>query len=706
MSRINNATFQWLNELADHGIIITDKQFIIQSWNRWLEIHSGLAASDVCGCNLLELFPEITTRHLDGRYHQAVQGQVSVLAQRLHRYLLPFPLKSPKLGMQTMQQSVRIAPLKDQDEIIGTITLIDDVTERVSREDELKHQIDELKELQQIIQNSEARYRVLAEQSLVGVYVIADQRIRYANAALAQIFGYQPAALIALPSVSPLIDPGDWAMLSARLHQGLGPDAAPLHVRFRGRHRDGSLRWIEIFGARAIYDGQPAILGTLLDITEQTYIEERQLLLAEASALLASPLHNQAMFTQLAEALVPRLADICSIELGSEIPLRRVGGAVSSLDQPAAVDLRQLAPQALPTVASHVLATGMQYRVSNSSASMLFMAADGAEPAPVLQHIPIEQALFLPLMVHGQRFGMLTLATLPGHAYDHAFDHELLTELARRIALAAENAQLFQQAQQALEIRDQFLSIAAHELRTPMTSLLGYAQILQRRLQSSSALAERDQRGLVTIAAQANRLNDLIQSLFDISRLQTGQFTVHKIALDLVELVQRIVNENKNAIDTHTLTYVGEKEKLFVNGDALRLEQVVQNLIQNAFKYSQKGSGVIVSVEKRAHAVCVIVKDQGVGIPQQDLDHIFTQFYRAQHQPEQVTGLGIGLFVVQQLVGLHDGTIEVQSREGLGSTFTICLPMIAAQEDMGARNHDNQSALDDVQAFLGGAGQD
>jgi two-component system, cell cycle sensor histidine kinase and response regulator CckA len=135
----NEAIVQGLDRLADQGILTTDAQLNIHSWNHWLEIHSGLSAQEVIGRNLLEVYPELTQRRLDRFYEQALNGQVVVLSQRLHGYLLPMPPSIGKTTLPHMLQSVRIGPLREGSRSIGTITVIDDVTERVEHCFQLTH---------------------------------------------------------------------------------------------------------------------------------------------------------------------------------------------------------------------------------------------------------------------------------------------------------------------------------------------------------------------------------------------------------------------------------------------------------------------------------------------------------------------------------------------------------------------------------------
>jgi signal transduction histidine kinase len=225
-------------------------------------------------------------------------------------------------------------------------------------------------------------------------------------------------------------------------------------------------------------------------------------------------------------------------------------------------------------------------------------------------------------------------------------------------------------------MRDSFFSVAAHELRTPLTSLLGQAQLLQRRAARDGTLNERDRHAVDVLVSQAQRLNKLIISLLDISRLQQGRLALDIAPLDLNQLVERMLAELRPVVDSHTLVRIGEHQPLLVAGDALRLEQALQNLIGNAVKYSPEGSTVTIQLGRQGGLASVAVTDRGIGIPREALPHLFEQFYRAPNVDHQRgSGLGIGLYVVHEIVALHAGRVEVASVEGHGSTFTITLPL-------------------------------
>jgi signal transduction histidine kinase len=176
----------------------------------------------------------------------------------------------------------------------------------------------------------------------------------------------------------------------------------------------------------------------------------------------------------------------------------------------------------------------------------------------------------------------------------------------------------------------------------------------------------------------------MVAALLDIARIETGQLSINRAPLDLCELVRRVGEEARPQAENHPIAITCPAEPLMIEGDDLRLEQVLQNLIQNAIKYSSPGSPVDVRVERRGAYATVAVVDRGIGIPKEALSQLFQRFYRAPNVDErQISGMGIGLYVVREIISLHDGTIEVESVEGQGSTFTVRLPVMQRERVSG-----------------------
>ena len=286
-----------------------------------------------------------------------------------------------------------------------------------------------------------------------------------------------------------------------------------------------------------------------------------------------------------------------------------------------------------------------------------------------------------PLLLDQAVLGVIYMAFRTPRQFN-AEDRALLTTLARQCAQAFERSRLYaaeQQArsaaQEAVHLRDAFLSIASHELKTPVTALLGYVDLLQRRA-VQSGVEERDLRSIRIIHDQAWRLTNLIGSLLDISRIETGQLRLDPTPLDLRALVEQIIGEMEPVFERYSFSCDLPLEALIVEGDAVRLEQVLHNLFQNATRYSPAGGTVTIRLRREDQIARLSVTDQGIGIPEAALPHIFQRFFRAHTgDTHRISGLGIGLYVVKEIVELHGGTVEVESVEGVGSTFTVCLPL-------------------------------
>lgn len=261
--------------------------------------------------------------------------------------------------------------------------------------------------------------------------------------------------------------------------------------------------------------------------------------------------------------------------------------------------------------------------------------------------------------------------------------YQLREHLLERMRAAEERAKLYQAEQEAhaevekaLQLRDAFLSIAAHELKTPLTSLYGSLQLIQRRLRQNSSTQERDAHSLQVAIQQARRLNQMIEALLDVSRLEQGQLTITKVPVDLGQLLQRVLHEVQLGLTEHTIESSLPSQPVVALGDELRLEQVLQNLLQNAIKYSPQGGAIEVVLKRHMRHGVIQVRDYGIGMPSSALPHVFKRFYRVQNSTaNHIQGAGIGLFVVKEIVTLHGGTVEATSQEGQGSIFTVQLPL-------------------------------
>lgn len=403
---------------------------------------------------------------------------------------------------------------------------------------------------------------------------------------------------------------------------------------------------------------------------EAELARQRLALLAEVGTSLAASLERDTILERLVTALAPALGDWCAVyTLADGEPLRRVALSSSGDGAPGAEGLVPGGEAVEACLAA--LRRGELLRYEQLPAELLvLLAPDGGRPAAQSHGW---SGIVVPIIAQSGLAGIISLASASRRAA--LADPSIVAEVARRAATALDNARLYHEAQQALRVRNEFLSIASHELRTPLTALLGNAQLLQRRA-AGEQFAERDRRFIKVVGDQAIRLSRLIDALLDIARLERGQLTLQRERLELREIVERMLLELQPTLRNHTLAWTLGEQPLMVEADALRMEQVLQNLLSNAVKYSPEGGVVAVRAEVEDGRACISVSDQGIGIAPDALAQLFGRFYRAPNAEQgNIAGMGIGLYLVREIISLHGGEIAAHSVEGRGSTFTLSIPL-------------------------------
>ena len=275
-----------LDEHLDQGVFITDPRLQIIYWNRWLEKHSGHQAAAAVGRNLLEMFPDLASRGKDLYYQKALAGQMVLLAHRFHQYLLQMPPDIANHHLVHMPQSAKIVPLMEEDQVIGTITIIDDVSERVVREEELQSHIKRLKKTEETLRRSEAYYRSLIENTSDIIMVIDEEgMICFTSPSVERVLGYFPGELNYL-QVRELIHPEDLPKFNEVLQILIrNPDTIfSVEARFRGQ--DGSWHTLEAIGK--ILPGRrekPEVVINCRDITERQQAEKERLRIVKLESL-------------------------------------------------------------------------------------------------------------------------------------------------------------------------------------------------------------------------------------------------------------------------------------------------------------------------------------------------------------------------------------------------------------------------------------
>ncbi|WP_201768944.1 PAS domain-containing sensor histidine kinase [Myxococcus stipitatus] len=249
----------------------------------------------------------------------------------------------------------------------------------------------------------------------------------------------------------------------------------------------------------------------------------------------------------------------------------------------------------------------------------------------------------------------------------------VVVELTHEHRAQEERERLLKEAQEAISVRDDFLSIAAHELKTPLTPLKLHLQMMKQQAAEGHApkLHHVDK-----ALAQVTRLSVLVNDLLDATRIEAGRLELHRKPVELQSLAREVLAEARPLGTQHTLEYEETAEPLIVLGDRGRLAQVLMNLLENAFKYSPTGGLVRLTVEREGDAAHVSVRDTGIGIPEDQREHLFQRFFRARNAPiSGFGGLGLGLYICRDIVERHGGHIGVDTEVGRGSTFRFTLPL-------------------------------
>jgi PAS domain S-box-containing protein len=479
-----------------------------------------------------------------------------------------------------------------------------------------------------------------------------------------------------------------------RVHPDDRPtDRAPLDTvarggssigEFRVPRPDGSVVWLASRGIMQYdEDGRPRrLIGVNVDITERKRIERNLQFLAEVGTVLSSSLEYERTLEAVCYLAVPAIADWATVHvLDDEGTLRQV--ALAHEDPVRVAAARAVQSPGINLAAEYGLArimrTGETEIYPEITEAMLQGAARDEEHLVRLRSTGFTSAIMAPLKSNGTPIGVITLITAESRRTYTEADRALADGLAGRASLAIENARLYRDAQNAVALRDDFISIASHELKTPLTSLKIYAQVLHRQVEQRDIDKQIVVDRLGRMEVQIDRLTNLVSDLLDISRIQGGQLQYRMETFDLTVLIREIVEAPRPANDQHSITLSSPPHPVTVHADRERIGQVLVNLLSNALKYSPLRSEVMVTVDCVDATAHVAVRDTGYGIPLADQPHIFERFYRVTDTTRAgVPGLGMGLYLSREIAHRHRGDITVQSKEGVGSTFILTLPLDAA----------------------------
>ncbi len=580
------------------------------------------------------------------------------------------------------------------------------------------------------LEKSEALLRLALEAGRMGVWewdIITD-KVRW-EGSITAVYGTDNGNLGSnYDDFIKLLHP-DHRQLASELASGTYKPGEKYTTTLHCIWPDDSIHWVENkFEYFFATNDQPVrAIGVITDITERIQVEEErnQLLvgeqysrreaeasqkrlafLAEASVALGASLEYKTIIGNLGRLTVPTMADWCVVvTLGEDNQPELL--EVAHSDPAKELLLQQMLQRysSPPEIGLKVMESGQSFLLSEISAEFLEETFPDLQHRELLRSLGAASVYNAPLIVRGKTIGMIGFnSATPGY-YTQA-DVPLMEELARRIAVSLDNASLYQRVQRAVhtqeelnQLKDLFISIATHELRNPLTAAKGFTQLLQRNfnreiLPTSQGghlpVPSKNLEYLAIVDYQLERMDGLINQLIDFSRVQNKKLELrYNRGADLLGLVQRIVEQQERINPDRPINFQISDEVINADFDEARLEQVLTNLINNAIKYSPAETSVIVGVEKRCLLLApdhqpatpapleavIWVRDEGYGISPEDQARIFERFYRVSAGEGLVEGLGLGLYISQEIVAQHDGRMWLESVPGKGSTFYFSIPL-------------------------------
>ncbi len=453
--------------------------------------------------------------------------------------------------------------------------------------------------------------------------------------------------------------------------------------------REGAERVAVSMSATPLRDDNhtSGVIVTFRDITERRALEEqmqvqaeRAQILADAGAFFSSNIDPTWVTQAIAERVAEVLGDWSAVILRSaDSKELRVASIyhrdMSSLGLAWSYIYRQ--PLVVGEgIIGQVVATGYPSMMNDIRPTLDVTNPGTYHPSP----LKLASLLVLPLRTRREMIGALVIAANDPERSMTDDKLPLAEVLAERAALAIENAKLYTEQVEARRkvedlsrLKDEFLSIASHELRTPVTSIKGYTQLAKMLIKEGDLATSEEY--LDIALDQIDRMSRLILELLDVSRIETGRLEIRRESIGWPQFVRDVVHRHHTAVSDRRFHVSVPDNGKTITGDRDRLEQVLGNLLENAVKYSPDGSDVTVTVEDRGDSLVTAVCDRGIGIPADELAQVFERFHRGrQVSSTNYGGLGLGLYITKQIIERHGGTIWVESREGQGTTFYFSLP--------------------------------
>lgn len=536
--------------------------------------------------------------------------------------------------------------------------------------------ISERKKAENALSSSERKYRTLVESAYDSILVANDKGlIVLANKRLCEQFGYEIDELINKPIETLIPERFKNTHVSIRENYSKKAEARPLHAQnnLYGKHKSGREFPVDISLSPSQTPEGLFITAIIRDVSKQKKNEEQQSFLADFAKILSSTMDYEERIQKIADAIVPKIADMCVVRLLDNDQLKyKTSSVVHKDDYSSLISILESASKLNTKFdATHTLKTGSSIFIEDTKKEIINSSETSNDLKTFITNAKSTSYIIAALKTQDKIIGTISVSMTKSNRKFSKHDLEFIESIASRCATAVENARLYKEASQAVVAKERVLSVVSHDLKTPLSAIGLSAQLLLKDDLPQDMVTSIAKR----LKSASSDMEKLISDLLDFGIIEAGAFSIKKELTEVSQVVQDAIEKLKDKALEKNIELILDlpNELPIIFGDQFRLSQVIWNLVGNAIKFSPERSSIIIGSRTNRNNIEFFVKDNGPGIESEDLPKIFDSFWQSSNTATQ--GTGLGLAIAKGIIQAHQGKIWASNNPDKGATFYFSLPI-------------------------------